>query len=154
MPRVHNLRVREWNEFPCHPVPSASLLLSPTPAIFKLFFSVYPMEISMHMLHTYAHILKTMDRLWWARLCMHVSFCPYHSISSCLVVFSEGVWMHPNLFTRSVNNGNLCHSQYFVIKKNHTRFSEYPGIVLFHTCRHSIAAIPRNGIAGSNIINF
>lgn len=41
----------------------------------------------------------------------------YHFISSCLTVFTEGVWMNPNLFTWSLNNGNLCHSQYFVIKK-------------------------------------
>lgn len=94
-----------------------------------------------------------MNRLWHAQhTTLHFTVFPIIPYRAALLSLLR-VSMHRNLFTWSLNNGNLCHSQHFVIKKK-THFNESLASVIFHLCRHSIAEMPRNGIASSNIINF
>ena len=110
--------------------------LSPQSAFLFFFFlkSVsYPSPGGFNACDTYAYILKAGRGLWLAiHTTLHLTVFPYGSVLSCPIIFTGGVWMHHNLFTWSLYNGNFGYSRYFVITKN--CFSEHPWHQAFPTC--------------------
>ena len=129
--RAHNSRVRRIKlvSLLFHPAQPTSSSLHNQRFFFLFCFVFKPVSYlssgDFNACDTYAYILKTGNRLWHAiHTSLHFTVFPYHSVLSYLIIFTGGVWMHHNLVTWSLNNGNLCCSQYFVITKN--CFNEYP----------------------------
>ena len=128
--------------------------LTPISKISHLFLPVSYLSSRDFSAYTiYAYNLKTKNRLWhtiWTTLLFTVFLYQSVSIaaslslprvSRCTMTDLVGLWIM-----------EICCSQYFIIKKMLQCI--FLALVIFHMCRHSIAEIPRNAIAKSNINKF